>query len=96
MAIAMMVEIPGLTQDQYEAAAKIVNAGGPQVGGALVHTAGPFEGGCRVVEVWESQEQADAFYNSALFGQIAAQMPQPKITSWLLYALDGAGLKQTT
>jgi hypothetical protein len=96
MAIAMMVEIPGLTQDQYEAAAKIVNAGGPQVGGALVHTAGPFEGGCRVVEVWESQEQADAFYNSALFGQIAAQMPQPKITSWPLYALDGAGLKQTT
>jgi hypothetical protein len=46
--------------------------------------------------VWASQEQADAFYGSALFGQIAAQMPQPKITSWPLYALDGAGLKQTT
>ena len=93
MAIAMMVEIPGLTQEQYEAAAKIINAGGPQVGGALVHTAGAFEGGCRVVEVWESQELADAFYGSALFGQIAAQMPQPKITSWPLWVVNGAGLK---
>jgi hypothetical protein len=96
MAIAMMVEIPGLTQEQYEAAAAIINQGGPQVGGAFVHTAGPFNGGCRVVEVWETQEQADAFYQSALFGQIAAQMPQPTITSWTLWALDGAGLKQTT
>jgi hypothetical protein len=93
MAIAMMVEIPGLTQEQYEAAAAIINQGGPQVGGALIHTAGSFDGGCRVVEVWESQELADAFYGSALFGQIAAQMPQPKITSWPLYSFDGAGLK---
>jgi hypothetical protein len=93
MAIAMMVEIPGMTQEQYEAAAAIINAGGPQVGGALVHAAGSFDGGCRVVEVWESQEQADAFYQSALFGEIAAQMPQPKITSWPLWAFAGAGLK---
>jgi hypothetical protein len=93
MAIAMMVEIPGLTKEQYEAAAAIINQGGPQVGGALIHAAGSFEGGCRVIEVWESQEQADAFYGSALFGQIAAQMPQPKITSWPLWVVQGAGLK---
>jgi hypothetical protein len=93
MAIAMMVEIPGMTQEQYEAAAAIINQGGPQVGGALVHAAGLFDGGCRVIEVWESQEQADAFYGSALFGQIASQMPQPKITSWPLWVVAGAGLK---
>ena len=96
MAIAMLVEIPGLTQEQYEAAAQIVNQSGPTLGGALIHGAGPMEGGCRVVEVWESQEAADAFYGSALFQQIAAQMAPPKITAWPLYALGGSGLKQTS
>jgi hypothetical protein len=93
MAIAMLVEIPGLTQEQYEQAAQQVNQAGPALGGALIHGAGPMEGGgCRVVEVWETQEAADAFYNSDFFRQIAAEMPQPKITRWPLYALGGNGL----
>jgi hypothetical protein len=97
MAIAMLVEIPGLTQEQYEQAAQTVNQAGPTLGGALVHGAGPMEGGgCRVVEVWETREAADAFYSSDLFRQIAAQFAQPKITSWPLYALGGAGLTQAT
>jgi quinol monooxygenase YgiN len=51
------------------------------------------EGGCRVMEVWESQAAADAFYSSALFRQITADFAEPKITAWPLYALDGSGLK---
>ena len=97
MAIAMLVDIPGLTQEQYEQAVQIVNQGGPTLGGAFMHSAGPLAGGgCRVMEVWESQEAADAFYGSALFGQIAATMSQPTITSWPLYALGGAGLKEAS
>jgi quinol monooxygenase YgiN len=93
MAIAMVVEIPGLTQEQYEAAVQHINQAGPRVGGALVHAAGSMEGGCRVMEVWESQAAADAFYSSALFRQITADFAEPKITAWPLYALDGSGLK---
>ena len=95
MAIAMLVDIPGLTQEQYEAAAQVVNQSGPTLGGALVHAAGPMEGGCRVLEVWESQEAADAFYSSALFQQISAQFAPPSIVAWPLYALGGSGLKET-
>lgn len=96
MPIAMLVDVPGLTQEQYEAALQQVNAAGPVVGGALVHAAGPMEGGCRVLEVWESQEAADAFYSSDLFRQITAQFAQPTIVAWPLYNLSGAGLKQLT
>jgi hypothetical protein len=93
MAIAMMVEIPGLTQEQYETAVQQVNQAGSPVGGALVHAAGSMEGGWRVLEVWESQAVADAFYSSALFRQITAHFAEPKITAWPLYALNGSGLK---
>ena len=95
MAIAMLVEVPGMTQEQYEAPAAEINKDGPRVGGAFLHAAGPMEGGCRIIEVWESQEIADAFYGSQRFLQVAARMTQrPKTTSWPLYALDGSGLKQ--
>ncbi len=94
MPIAMLVDVPGLTQEQYEAALQKVNAAGPMVGGALVHAAGSMEGGCRVLEVWESQEAADTFYNSDLFRQISAGFAQPTIVAWPLYNVSGAGLKQ--
>jgi|SRR5215207_7854176 len=95
MAIAMLVEVRDLTQEQYEAAAAEINKDGPPVGGAFLHAAGPMEGGgCRIIEVWESQEIADAFYGSPRFLKVTAGMTQPTITTWPLYALDGAGLKQ--
>ena len=59
MAIATLAEVPGLTQEQYDAAAREVGLPAP---GQIFHLAGPMEGGWRVLEVWESQEAADTFY----------------------------------
>ncbi len=36
------------------------------VPGLLYHVAGPFEGGFRVVEVWESQDVLDRFFQEKL------------------------------
>jgi hypothetical protein len=62
MAIAMILELPGVTQQQYETAG--AELGDPRKQGALVHIAGPTEGGWRVVEVWPSQEVAQAFFGA--------------------------------
>ena len=63
MAIAMLFEVPGLAQEQYNAVVREVGLPAP---GQIFHLAGPMEGGWRVLEVWESQEAADAFYREKL------------------------------
>jgi hypothetical protein len=62
MAIALIVDMPGVTQQQYEAAGKAL--GNPQEHGALVHIAGPTQEGWRVVEVWPSQEAVQSFFGN--------------------------------
>ncbi len=63
MAIAMLFEVPGLTQEQYDAVVREVGLPAP---GQIFHLGGPMEGGWRVLEVWESQEAADPFYRERL------------------------------
>lgn len=95
MAIAVLGEIPGLTQEQYETVVLTVNQSGTPAG-ALFHAGGPVEGGYRIVEVWESQEAADAFYSSALYRQATTMLTaHPTITTWPVYGLDdGSGWRK--
>jgi hypothetical protein len=62
MPITFTFDLPGMTQEQYELAHR--EFGNPLEQGALVHIAGPMEGGWCVVEVWPSQEAADRFLGS--------------------------------
>ncbi len=88
MAIAMMLEFPGLTEEQYAAAgAELHRSGTPS--GELFHAGGPMDGGWRIVEGWESQAAADAFYGSALFRQVTAAMMPPTTTAWPIAYLEG-------
>ena len=92
MALAMLAEIRGLTQAEYESVVTKVNAAGPPAG-ALVHAGGPVEGGYRVVEVWQTRELADAFYGSQLYRDaVAAITAQPEIVmTWPVNGLDQGG-----
>jgi hypothetical protein len=93
MALAMMAEIPGLTREQYETVVQKVNEAGSPAG-ALLHAGGPIEGGYRVVEVWETREAADAFYNSDLYQKATSSITaQPTIVmTWAVHGLDsGSG-----
>lgn len=62
MAIALILEFPGVTQQQYETAGSAL--GDPRQHGALVHIAGPTQAGWRVVEVWPSQEVVNGFFGN--------------------------------
>jgi quinol monooxygenase YgiN len=93
MAVALLAEIPGLTRDQYQRVVAAVNeAGTPS--GALMHAAGPIDGGYRVIEVWDSQQAADAFYGSEVYAAATADLDaQPNLLmTWTVEGLDsGAG-----
>lgn len=71
MATAYVVEIPGVTPEQYEAVTRKVNEAGSPAG-CIFHGGGPFEGGVRLLEVWESPEAAQAFYSSQLLRDATA------------------------
>ncbi len=78
MAIAMLFEVSSLTQEQYDAVAREVGLPAP---GQIFHLAGPMEGGWRVLEVWESQEAADTFFQKLgpALQNIGITDVQPKI-----------------
>ena len=69
MAVAVLIEVPGGTREQYEAVLEKLGLAGKNAGwpaGALVHLAGPTEGGWRTVDVWESREAFEQFERERL------------------------------
>ncbi len=93
MAVALLAEIPGLTRDRYERVVTAVNKTGTP-SGALLHAAGPIEDGYRVIEIWDSQQAADAFYRSAEYAAATADLnTEPKLLmTWPVEGLDsGSG-----
>ncbi len=64
MAIGMIIDVPGGSQEQYD---RVMAAVGPHLPSALLfHAAGPREGGWIVTDVWESQEAANTFLEQHL------------------------------
>jgi hypothetical protein len=74
MAIAMVFDTPGGTQEQYDQIAAQLRQRGVRlpVAGQLLHLAGPVDGGWRTVDVWESREAADRFFQEHLAAAFAA------------------------
>ncbi len=66
MAIGVIFEAPGVTQAQYEQVSKQVTPENKPAPGMLYHAGGPTANGWCVVEVWESQEAMDRFFQQGL------------------------------
>jgi hypothetical protein len=64
MAIAFLQELPGMTQEHYDQVVETLR--GKRAQGRIFHVAGPMEGGWRVVDVWESQEAVNKFFQELL------------------------------
>ena len=64
MPVAFLQEIPGATQEQYDQVVESLR--GKTAEGRIFHVAGPMEGGWRVVDVWESQEAVNTFFQELL------------------------------
>jgi len=86
MAIAMMTELHGLSEDHTDALRhQLAQAG--SVDGAVLHVAGPMEDGWWTFDVWESQAAADAFYNSESYKH-ALQAPRHSMSRiWRMHAM---------
>ena len=83
MAIVIISNIPGGTAEQDDAIVQQMNLAGNPVPGSLVRLAGPFEGGWRIISVWESQEAFDTFRRERLepaLRQAGRQVPQFQIS----------------
>jgi hypothetical protein len=55
------VELPGVTQEQYDAMHVQIGSIAGDTPALLVHIAGPMEGGWCVTEVWASKADFDRF-----------------------------------
>jgi hypothetical protein len=66
MAIGLIMEGAGVTQAQYEQVLNEVGGRDAIPEGAQYHVAGPTETGFIVVEVWDSQEAAQKFFDEKL------------------------------
>ena len=73
MALAFLLEFPGVTQEQYDQVLEKLQLGGKTYQGGIFHVAGPMEGGWRVITVWDSDEQFQRFRNETLIPAIQAQ-----------------------
>jgi hypothetical protein len=66
MGIAMLLEWPGETQEQYEQLMRVLALDENPPEGGVFHVCGPIPGGWRVLEVWESEEAFWRFFNERL------------------------------
>jgi hypothetical protein len=84
MPVAMMIENPNVNQEIYEKVRAAVGLEAPA--GGIVHIAGPGPtGGWRVVEVWESEEDAQRFFRERLFPafqQVGVEPPPTPPQFW--------------
>jgi len=62
MAIIMISDLEGQTAESYERVLELVQPHYPEASGFLMHSGYPTDTGWRVVELWESREEAGRFF----------------------------------
>jgi hypothetical protein len=86
MAVLITAVVPGQTQEGYDEAMKILRPLLNEAEGFIAHGAGMSPEGWRVFEVWESQEQATAFFAKHIHPNLPPDVT-PKRTSLALHSL---------
>ena len=66
MAVVIVNNIEGGSQEMYDQVNPKVMEGGALPDGCQVHIAGPVENGWRVISVWDSEEQFQQFRDEKL------------------------------
>ena len=79
MALTVILELPGVTQQQYDQVIDRITPDRKSPQGQILHVGGPIEGGWCVVDVWESQEAFERFLQQKLIQAMQeAGMPPPQ------------------
>ena len=83
--VAFLFESDTVDQSGYDALMKAIgreSIDAPNPSGHIVHLAGPKPGGgWRAIDLWESEEAANAFYGSDQFGPVTSAAAELGITS---------------
>jgi hypothetical protein len=68
MAIGVQLDYPGVTLEQYDRVLEELGLlpGGPPARSQIFHWVAPTENGIRVVDVWESQDAFEAFWEKRI------------------------------
>ena len=96
MAVGLVMHFSDLTSDHYDTVMTTLGLSadaGDWPDGLISHAAGATPDGWCVIDVWESQEQADAFIGGRLrlaFEQVGG-LPQPQVTPVRIHLLHGHG-----
>jgi hypothetical protein len=90
--IAFFYENPTMDQAEYDKLATEIGRGpidSPAPAGRLAHLSGAMaDGGWRVIDVWESEEAANAHYSSRQFHPVDETTGAAKVTPWPLYRTE--------
>jgi hypothetical protein len=65
MAVALITDIPGGSQEMYDRVRSEMHLDAPPEGN-ISHASGPIEGGWRVIDIWESPEHFERFARDRL------------------------------
>lgn len=80
MAVLITDEVPGMTQEAYDQLHAVLDAPGRAAAGFILHAAGPIDGGWQITELWESQQERDAFMEKYVTPLVPAGGPLPNTT----------------
>jgi hypothetical protein len=79
MAVLMTAHIPGATKEMIDGLRPLLDPIRTSKG-FVVHTNGPVSGGWRVVEVWDSQADFEAWFEANVKPAFPADGPMPSIS----------------
>jgi hypothetical protein len=80
MAVLFTDEVPGMTQEAYEELHAVLDVHTREASGFVLHAAGPIDGGWQVTELWESQQDREAFFEKYVTPLLPADAPRPNTT----------------
>jgi hypothetical protein len=91
MPIAFLFEGAGVGSGDYDGLMERLgraDVDAPAPDGFIAHFAGPTDDGWRVVDVWESEEAAGAYYGSEPFQSMLADAPPIGQQPWPLHRVE--------
>ena len=72
MTVGIRIKLPGVTQEEYDAAHDHINPQRDTPKGLLFHGSGPIDGGWGIIDFWESRQDFDAFFQTRVQAAVAA------------------------
>ena len=84
MAVGIHITLPGVGVEEFDRVDAAIDVRGNHPDGLIFSASGPVDGGWRVIDVWESRAQFDAFGAERIGPAVAATgvSVQPDITEF--------------